>query len=398
MSRNILGILLVCAGVQGYGAERWKVQYFYDKLDSSLVIQDLECPTAERCVAVGAIDDKNGHLKPAQVVTGDGGAHWDESELKEVPYSLFFHDGSLGWMVTEKGVWQTVNGGGRWAKVSKEEQLEQVYFADANHGWAAGRGGILLESTDGGKQWQKLQVPNLAWPTDQVVYEWIGFAGPDMGFLAGSAYPYGQRRSARPEWMDPERARRFHSPPVLSFFAASKDGGKTWQASKPFSQYGDLGRVQHLADGNMLTVLQFDDGAEWPSEVAQVDMAANHLYVVYRRKDRVVKDAVQLPNGDYIVATIEPPGLSSSLPIPGKLRMVQGHGGDTWKDVAVDYRAVARNALLGFVDPKNIWVATDTGMILKLELEAAQTKQARTGLSTELPPGANAKALIPRVN
>ncbi len=374
------------------------MQYFYDKLDASLILQDIECPAPERCVAIGAIDDKSGHLKPALVATGDSGAHWTESELKEVPFSLFFHDASLGWMVTEKGVWQTANGGGRWEKISKEEQLEQVYFVDANHGWAAGRGGILLESTDGGKQWQKLQVANLAWPVEQVVYQWIGFAGPDTGFLAGSAYPYGQRRSARPEWMDPERARRFHSPPVLSFFVDSKDGGKTWQAGKPFSQYGDLGRVQRLANGNMLTVLQFDDGAEWSSQVAQVDMAASRLYVIYRRKDRVVKDALQLPNGDYVLATIEPPGISSALPIPGKLRMVQGHGGDSWREINADYRAVARNALLGYADANNIWVATDTGMILKLEPEAAQTKQARSDLSTGLAPGVRRKALIPKEN
>jgi len=34
--------------------------------------------------------------------------------------------------------------------------------------------------------------------------------------------------------------------------------------------------------------------------------------------------------------------------------------------MTVDYRATARNAMLSAADAKNIWVATDTGMILKL--------------------------------
>jgi hypothetical protein len=35
----------------------------------------------------------------------------------------------------------------------------------------------------------------------------------------------------------------------------------------------------------------------------------------------------------------------------------------------VDYRAVARRARLAASDPGNVWVATDTGMILKLAAE-----------------------------
>jgi hypothetical protein len=38
-----------------------------------------------------------------------------------------------------------------------------------------------------------------------------------------------------------------------------------------------------------------------------------------------------------------------------------------WQEMEVDYRATAHRAMLSAVDDRNIWVATDTGMILKLE-------------------------------
>lgn len=37
-----------------------------------------------------------------------------------------------------------------------------------------------------------------------------------------------------------------------------------------------------------------------------------------------------------------------------------------WKEMEVDYRATAAHAVLAAPDARNIWVATDTGMILQL--------------------------------
>jgi hypothetical protein len=38
-----------------------------------------------------------------------------------------------------------------------------------------------------------------------------------------------------------------------------------------------------------------------------------------------------------------------------------------WSEMAVDYRAVGRRATLSAADEQNIWLATDSGMILKLK-------------------------------
>src|ERR1700692_2026256 len=89
-------------------APRWNIQFLYDHAGSNFAIEDLECPTVQHCVAAGLIDDKKGHEEGAVVVTSDGGLHWSQYEVKERPVSLFFLDDSLGWMVTDHGLWSTV--------------------------------------------------------------------------------------------------------------------------------------------------------------------------------------------------------------------------------------------------------------------------------------------------
>ncbi len=365
------GMAVLClAGAAAFGAEpaspTWKMQYFYDKADETFIFTDITCPDDAHCLVIGAITEKSGHSRPAIVRTEDSGAHWTTVELKELPYSIFFLDPSNGWIGADKGIWSTQNGGLKWDKVSKELGIEQLYFASASHGYAAGIGGRLLETNNGGKDWQEMTLSGLPYPKEQISFEWIFFQGPSDGVLAGSAYPYGQRYSMRPDWMDPERARRMHAPPTVSFGVQSADGGKTWKSGKPFSNFGSLVRAHYLANRRLLTTMVFDDGSPWPSQVEQVDPLTGETAIIFRRKDRVAKDAIQLKSKDYVIASIEPPGLSTSLPIPGKLRMIRGHGGDSWKEDSADYRAVARNLVMAASPGERLWIATDTGMILNL--------------------------------
>src|ERR1017187_4175269 len=82
-------LLLLILAAPALCAGKWQVAYFYDKVKSSLVINDLQFPSPARGVAAGYLDDK-GNSKPVGVTTDDGGAHWTVSKLKEVPISLFF--------------------------------------------------------------------------------------------------------------------------------------------------------------------------------------------------------------------------------------------------------------------------------------------------------------------
>src|SRR5689334_8175514 len=97
-------------------AQRWQMQYFYDKIKSNLWVADMQFVSASRGVLVGEIVQGKDR-RPVAVVTSDGGAHWQTVDLKETPISLFFLNENAGWMVTSHGLWHTAEAGKSWRKV-----------------------------------------------------------------------------------------------------------------------------------------------------------------------------------------------------------------------------------------------------------------------------------------
>ena len=53
-------------------------------------------------------------------------------------------------------------------------------------------------------------------------------------------------------------------------------------------------------------------------------------------------------------------------PIPGRLKVLTSDDMEQWREMDLDYRAEAHRAILASAGA-SVWVATDTGMILKLE-------------------------------
>jgi len=78
-----------------------------------------------------------------------------------------------------------------------------------------------------------------------------------------------------------------------------------------------------------------------------------------------------LPDGGALIASVEPPGNSNQVPIPGKLKILRSKNLTLWEEMDVDYRADAQRAIIAAPDAQHAWVATDTGMILALESQAA---------------------------
>jgi hypothetical protein len=60
-------------------------------------------------------------------------------------------------------------------------------------------------------------------------------------------------------------------------------------------------------------------------------------------------------------------GVVRDNPIPGKLKVLTSSDFANWVELPVDYRAEAHRAHLAIAEDHDVWVATDTGMILKLE-------------------------------
>jgi hypothetical protein len=336
------------------------MQFFHDKDNSSLEFHDIQCPSKAKCIAVGSLVEK-GKSKGTSVITTDGGAHWSYAELKEMPLSLFFLNDSIGWMITDKGVWRTEEGGSDWKKINGTKGIVRVWFLDESHGFAAADEKSIYESQDGGKSWTKLNIPDVfPMQAKDTAYDWIVFSG-QHGLIWGSWNPNHAAQQAN--WIDPSR--RPHGD-MAAILVETLDGGKTWKQRKVATLEGRVTCVRFMKDPRVLGLVEYVGGTnERPSEIFDIDLSSNSAKPLFKQTGVVARDMVVLPSGEAIVAAMEVMGKLSDVPIPGKLRMLDTTNLSNWSTEKVDYRAVARETTIAVADPDNIWVATDTGMILK---------------------------------
>jgi Photosynthesis system II assembly factor YCF48 len=363
-----LTLCLLCSLATLRAADRWKIQYFYDQSGSNFNIRDISCPSARRCVAAGVITDKNDRQRGSVVVTNDSGLHWSQYEVKEQPVSLFFLDEDSGWMVTDRGLWSTLEGGRSWIKVEARKGILQTYFLDANHGYIAGASSMLDETLDGGKTWTKLpQATNASVSARALTYDSIIFQG-SHGIIVGEidpgvplpklTYP-----AAVPSDFDP---RRRHVT-VLE----TRDTGKNWTVSSVPLEAG-LGRLRLSKQGFLLALVVYTDPkAALASAIFQTPLGQARSRMVFGERDRTATDVALLEDGGAVVVAVEPPGNAPQIPVPGKLKILESRNlapgqAIVWREMEVDYRAVAQVALVAVADARHIWVATDTGAILGL--------------------------------
>src|SRR5579862_4156348 len=345
------------------GAQRWKIQYSYKKLDSLLELRDIRCPSAERCVAAGVVFEKNGHEQGVVVLTSDGGKQWSVVDVKEHPLSLFFLNDSRGWMVTDHGFWSTDESGRTWTKLETPKGAVRVHFLDASHGYAIGFPKLVYETTDGGKKWSKLAAADQP-PTEaqDTVYNCISFSG-EHGVIVGNLMQ--RENDRRPIWLDPDvaRYRREHETKVA--ILETFDGGKKWTAST-LPIVGTLSQLTFVPDGSAIILVEYLNFFSLPSSVYKTRLGQPGSSTIFEEHDRAVTSVAVIPDGSVMLASIEPPGSSNQVPIPGKLKMYESSNLKVWREIDVDYRAAAQRAILAAVDARHAWLATDTSMILSL--------------------------------
>lgn len=336
-------------------APRWKIQFLYDHADSNFAIEDLECPTTRHCIAAGLIDDKKGHEQGAVVVSSDGGLHWSQYEVKERPLSLFFLNESLGWMVTDRGLWSTVEGGRSWIKVQTRKGILQAWFLNADHGYILGMKGLLQETTDGGKTWGKLEASGQAPDPSSINYDIVSFQG-SHGVIIGAS------EGSSPILSDPRS--QFRGSGKITILE-TLDGGKKWTyGTLPLD--GELAQFK-MAKGFVVTVILYSN-PRYPvsSAVFETPLGSPDGRMIFAERDRFATDIALLSNGGAVVVSVEPPGNSTLVPIPGKVKILESANLKVWREMDVDYRAVAQRAIIAAPDPQHMWVATDTGAILGL--------------------------------
>jgi photosystem II stability/assembly factor-like uncharacterized protein len=347
-------------------AQRWRMQYFYDEEKSSLVLVDLKFASAERGVAVGyVLTDRN--QKPVALVTSDGGAHWERTALVETPVSLFFLNENTGWLVTSKGLWVTREAGHGWTRLPKVPvQILRVCFVDENNGWAVGTKKTMLATHDGGQHWTA--VPAAAEQPGEPqysAYNTIAFPTPRMGLVTGWNIPPRRWLRDEPDWMDPEAALDTHDTPHLSYTLVTNDGGKTWKSSSA-SLFGETERVLLSPRGAGLALVLHSAGFRYPSEVYQIDWTTGRSTSLYRDKEFSVTDIWMEPDQTVYLAGIVNGGQLRGV-VPGKVQVLSSRDYTGWNEADVDYRASANRVMLAAVDSTHMWIATDTGMILRLE-------------------------------
>lgn len=366
MRLSLLLVLLSAASAPfAAHAEQWTMQYFYDQAKSVFAIADMQFPSEKRGIAVGFIREGTKE-KPVTVTTSDGGATWTQEKLDDDPVSLFFLNDSLGWMVTEKNLWRTTEAGRDWQKVGKvPERPFRVYFWDENHGIAACMKKSVLETFDGGRKWTRIAAagePSGA--PERSAYTWIAFGTPQYGLITGFNQPLSRWASMFPTWLDPAEALSRRETPHLGYTLSTVNGGKTW-ISGSASLIGQVSRVRLQPDGTGLGLIEYADSFKYPSEAYKLNWRTGKSETIFRDKRYALTDVWVAANGTAYLAGIELQGSVRSV-APGRVRVFSSPDLKGWTEMKVDYRASAQGVIFAGSGSK-LWLATDNGMILKLE-------------------------------
>jgi hypothetical protein len=272
-------------------------------------------------------------------------------------------------MVTDRGIWMTDEGGRAWKKLDGLKGIVQAYFLDTMHGFTIGYPKAIYETVDGGRKWTKVAAAErLQGNAEDTIYDCIAFSGR-QGAIVGHVVT--GKDDQLPLWMIPNAARSRRERGAPTAFLETFDGGKSWESATT-SMAGAMTRLRFSTSGFAVALVEYHDYYAIPSSVVKVGFGSRASQTIFGEPDRAVTDIALLPDGGALLASIEPPGNSNQVPIPGKLKMLKSGNLKLWEEMDVDYRAVAQRATIAAPDAQHVWVATDTGMILAMERKSVR--------------------------
>lgn len=209
-------------------------------------------------VAVG----ERGHV----LISNDQGVRWNQALVptRATLTGVWFHDRMRGWAVGHDSViLRTTDGGVNWERVHWDPEAEtpllDVWFADENDGFAIGAYGLLYVTTDGGVSWTETSVSEDDFHLNHI-------APSDSGLLyvaaeAGNAYRSDDGGASWTALAPPYEGSFFGVLPleadaVLLFglrghLLRSEDGGRSWNPIETGTT-AMLTSGTRLADGRVL--------------------------------------------------------------------------------------------------------------------------------------------------
>jgi len=238
---------------------------------------------------------------------------------------------------------------GAWTRqrVRSLAWLHAVFFLDENHGWAVGSRGTLLETIDGGKNWQsKLQ------PTPDVLRD-IYFIDDQNGWLLCEANVYELKSKEDPR----------------TYLMQTRDGGETWKrvnirgldvdARLVRTVFSRGGRGWAFGEGGTILTTH-DSGATW----SRLPSPTRHLLLggTFIDEDR-----------GWVVGA-------------GATIIQTSDGGETWhlSRLTQPGQEAVRFAATSFVDNRLGWAVGSKGIIYRTTNGGRTWQQQNSGVTADL--------------
>ncbi len=133
--------------------------------------------------------------------TTNGGSDWilQDSKMNYGIEDVFFLNRNLGWAVAWKldappfgtVILKTTDGGNNWTNSFYREDnifMHSIIFLDSLNGWMGGEPHALVNSTDGGTNWQQADIDSLTFAFFPVLNIQFDKDNPDYGYACGGRF------------------------------------------------------------------------------------------------------------------------------------------------------------------------------------------------------------------
>ncbi|GAB6283490.1 MAG: hypothetical protein STSR0008_22630 [Ignavibacterium sp.] len=291
----------------------------------------------------------------------DNGFTWDTlwCDLPDVAYSFYFLDDRVGWLGLENDkIYKTTDGGITWfeqySETSAENHINSIHAVDENHVFAVNQNGKVIYSTNGGSDWQVIQVGDIYNYTSKIY-----FLNNTSGFLAGQDFWKTTNGGTIWERVSNSLTGQFwkidfidenYGMGIGEHIYGTTDGGYSWKILKPgnnqFTGLDMIDRSNAWVVGYDTLYKTTDGGITWSA----LGISSNIEYM------RGIKFLDQ--NTGVLFEVIE--NLNDTT-----VNYVTTDGGNSWQRYPISNQPFLTSFFkLKFTDPAHLWFVNQQGIWL----------------------------------